>query len=171
MVAGVEAFPELAEYQHRKIREGALAEGGFALDPDLAAAIGTALEKPWYGRPDAHTAFYTLFSRIPEFEGILFGSLSEAGLPAESVARTYVAHGLGRAVWCLYDIGDRAGRRVLENLERRFASAGAYYDRPQCRLAQAIYGTVPAWVGHVRKIKNMMDPGRIFNPGRPVPEV
>lgn len=171
LVAGVEAFPELAEYQHRKIREAALAEGGFELDPEIAAPVERALDSPWYARPERQTAFYTLFSRIPEFEGVLFRTLSDAGVPAESTARTYVAHGLGRAVWCQYELGNGDGRSLLEDLERRLASAGAYYDRPQDRLAQEIYGTVPAWLGHVRKIKNLMDPGRIFNPGRPVPEV
>ncbi len=171
LVTGVEAFPELAEYQHRKIREAALGQGGIEIDPETTARVGTSLDSPWYGNPETQTAFYSLFSRIPEFELVLSRTLSDAGVPAQSVARTYVAHGLGRAVWCQYDLGQGVGRQVLENLERRLASSGAYYDRPQGRLAREIYGTIPAWLGHVRKIKNMMDPGRIFNPGRPVPEV
>lgn len=171
LLTGVEAFAELAEYQHRKIRDAALRDGGFEMDPDLTARAGNSLDRPWYATPERQTAFYTLFSRIPEFEAVLFRTISEAGLPPESAARTYVAHGLGRAVWCQYEVCDGDGRGILEKLERRLVPAGAYFDRPQGRLAEEIYGTVPAWLGHVRKIKNMMDPGRIFNPGRPVPEV
>lgn len=171
LLTGVEAFAELAEYQHRKIREAAIREGGIEIDPELAARVGSSLDSPWYADPDRQTAFYTLFSRVPEFEALLSRTLSDAGLPPECAARTYVAHGLGRAVWCQYEIGGGDGRGLLERLEGRLVSTGAYYDRPQGRLAEHIYGTIPAWLGHVRKIKNMMDPGRIFNPGRPVPEV
>ena len=172
LVAGVEAFPELADYQHRKIRQAAEKEGGSALDEALTASIGSQLQKPWYIRPDSQTAFHTLFTKIPEFDGILLEAASQAGHPEDRIARTYIAHGLGRSVWCQYDPGDLSdGCGWLAGLESRLAAAGAFYDRPQGSLAEQIYGTIPAVVRHIRKIKDLMDERRIFNPGRPVQEV
>ena len=172
LVGGVEAFPELAGYQHRKIREAAEREGGSALDEERTASIGSRLKKPWYIRPHNQTAFHTLFSRIPEFDSILHQAADHAALPEDRIGRTYIAHGLGRSVWCHYDTGDLSDGQVwLADLESRLAAAGAFYDRPQGRLAEQIYGTVPAVVQHIRKIKDLMDERRIFNPGRPVEEV
>ena len=64
-----------------------------------------------------------------------------------------------------------AFKAECQNLEIELASAGAYYDRPQGRLAEHIYGTVPAYLNQIKRIKDTMDERRIFNPGRPVKEV
>jgi len=139
------------------------------------------MQRPWYIVPGAGSAAgtgagstycYTLFRRIPELDSILAARARREGVPPESVGRTFVAHGLGRAACCRYDLPALpADGSFLEDLEIELASAGAFFDRPRGRLAERVYGTIPAYVSHIMRIKSMMDERRIFNPGVPVREV
>ena len=141
------------------------------LGEQVSDAVGEILVRPWYAKPTHQKAFHTLFGRIPEFDGIL-SEACRGVIPEASIGKTYAAHGLGRSVWCQYGISGSADENgFVENLAARLASAGAYFDRPQGRLAEQIYGTIPAVVRHIKKIKGMVDEKRIFNPGRPVKEV
>ena len=172
LVVGVEAFPELADYRSRKVREAVDAAGGRVLGAELQAGLTTVMQRPWYIENGAWTSYHTLFKRIPEFETILTQRIQQADVASESVGRTYIAHGLGRAVCCQYDFSGSGGKGAfVEDLEIELASAGAFYDRPQGRLAEHIYGTVPAYVSQMKRIKDTVDERRIFNPGRPVKEV
>jgi hypothetical protein len=171
-VVGVEAFPELADYRSRKVGEAVEAAGGRALGAELQAGLATVMQRPWYVENGPWTSYHTLFKRVPEFETILTQQMQKAAVVGESVGKTYIAHGLGRAVCCQYDfVGSGGNGTFVADLEIELASAGAFYDRPQGRLAEHIYGTVPAYVGQIKRIKDTMDERRIFNPGRPVKEV
>jgi FAD/FMN-containing dehydrogenase len=172
LVVGVEAFKELAEYRQRKIREAAGAEGGSDPAEDLREGMARAMRRPWYVDNGACTTYHTLFARIPEFDSILAGRVQREGIDPDSVCKTYLAHGLGRAVCCRYEFAPTGGiGAFVEDLEIELASAGGYYDRPQGRLAEHVYGTIPAYLNQIKRIKAMMDERRIFNPGRPVKEV
>ena len=172
LVAGVEAFAALANYQAERIHGFAAAAGGTPLGTERLPGLPAHLGRPWYAEPDRETSFHALFHRVPEFEAVLGRIASAAGLSDARIGRTYVAHGIGRSVWCRYDLdGQTDGGAFLEPLESSLAAAGAFFDRPQGRLAEQVYGAIPATVRHIRKIKDMMDPGRIFNPGKPAREV
>jgi FAD/FMN-containing dehydrogenase len=173
LVTGVEGFPELADYQHRKIEEAVAREGGIPLGAAVVAGMEKHLRRPGYLPMDrSTTAFHCLFGRVAEFDAVLGSSCGQAGLSEESVGKTYIAHGLGRSVWCRYDLPPTSnGSSFAEGLESKLASAGAFFDRPQGQLAEQIYGTIPAYVRHVRKIKDLMDDRRILNPGKPVKEI
>lgn len=171
LVVGIEAFRELADYRRRKVLEAVEAAGGSALGADLQAGLTTVMQLPWYVENGPWTSYHTLFKRIPEFESILDTHTKKKGIASDSIGRTYIAHGLGRAVCCRYAFPLSNGNgSFLEDLEIGLASAGAFYDRPQGRLAEHIYGAVPAYVSQIRRIKDTMDERRIFNPGRPVKE-
>ena len=172
LVVGIEAFRELADYRRRKVREAVKAAGGSSLGADLQAGLAGVMQRPWYVGNGAWTSYHTLFKRVPEFETILDARTKQEGITPDSIGRTYIAHGLGRAVCCRYEFPLSNGNgSFLEDLEIGLASAGALYDRPQGRLAEHIYGAVPAYVSQIRRIKDTMDERRIFNPGRPVKEV
>lgn len=172
LVVGVEAFAELADYRRRKVREAVEAAGGRVPGANFQAGLATVMQRPWYVDNGTWTSYHTLFKRVPEFETILTRQMREGAVAAESVGKTYIAHGLGRAVCCQYDFSGAGGKAAfVEDLEIELAGAGAFYDRPQGRLAEHIYGTVPAYVNQIRRIKDTMDERRIFNPGRPVKEV
>ena len=172
LVVGIEAFRELADYRSRKVHEAVEAAGGSVLGADLQTGLATVMQRPWYVENGAWTSYHTLFKRVPEFETILTRQMQQAAMASESVGRTYIAHGLGRAVCCQYDFSGSGGEGAfVEDLEIELAGAGALYDRPQGRLAEHIYGTVPAYVSQIKRIKDTMDERRIFNPGRPVKEV
>lgn len=172
LLVGVEGFRELADYRRSKICGEAGGAGGSMLDADLQERVGQVMQLPWYVEDEPSTSYHTLFKRIPEFESILDTRTQEKGIAADSIGKTYIAHGLGRAVCCRYAFPLSNGNgSFLEDLEIGLASAGALYDRPQGRLAEHIYGTVPAYVSQIKRIKDTMDECRIFNPGRPVKEV
>ncbi|MEW6441462.1 MAG: FAD-binding oxidoreductase [bacterium] len=172
LVVGIEAFKELADYQRRKAREAVETRGGSALGEELQGRIAAAMQRPWYLEHESCTSYYTLFSRIPELESILTARAQRGKVPLESVGKTFVAHGLGRAVCCRYDFPPSAvDGSLVEEMEIELASAGAFFDRPQGRLAEHVYGMIPAYLSHIKRIKTMMDERRIFNPGRPVKEV
>ncbi len=172
LLVGVEAFPELADYRRRKVREAVEAAGGAVLDSQHQAGLPAVMQRPWYVENGAWTSYHTLFKRIPEFETILAQRMDKASVASDLVARTYIAHGLGRAVCCQYDFsGAGCEGELVQDLEVELARAGAYYDRPQGRLAEHVYGAVPAYVNQIRKIKDTVDERRIFNPGRPLKEV
>jgi len=172
LVTGVEAFEELADYQARKIRQFALEAGGTPLPPEALPGLAASLDRPWYAEPQRETSFHALFRRVPEFDAILGRTVASSGLGDSQTGRTYVAHGLGRSVWCRYAFDGETDRTdLLDRLESALAAAGAFFDRPRGRLAEQVYGAIPDTVCHLRKIKDMMDPRRIFNPGKPVREV
>jgi FAD/FMN-containing dehydrogenase len=41
---------------------------------------------------------------------------------------------------------------------------GAYFDRPMGKIAERFYAGNVAYLEQIRRVKNMMDPKRIFNP-------
>lgn len=172
LVVGTEGFRELADYRRRKIRDEAEGAGGSMAEEDLQDRVGQIMQSPWYVNNGACTVYHSLFKRVPEFESILDARADKAGIAPDSVGKTYLAHGLGRAVCCRYDFSRSVpDASFVQELEIGLASAGAFYDRPQGRLAEHIYGTVPAYVSQIKRIKDTMDERRIFNPGRPVKEV
>jgi FAD/FMN-containing dehydrogenase len=169
LLAGTEGFRELAAYHRKKIVEFAAGAGGRRMGPELADRIASGMSVPWYVRPKHSVGFYTLFGRIPRFEAILEAAARRNGLSAGAdIGMTYLAYGLGRAVSCRYDLPEEGmpGSFVAE-LERELALAGAFFDRPRGALAEQVYGSAPAYAAQIKKIKAMMDPRGIFNPGRP----
>jgi FAD/FMN-containing dehydrogenase len=172
LIVGVEAFPDLADYHRRKIGEAVRGGGGSPVGSELHDVIAHGMERPWYVQPKNCTAYHTLFNRVPEFDVILSRAAESAKIQAHAIGKTYIAHGLGRAVYCQHEFSRSAPQGTfIGNLDLLLAAHGAYFDRPQGRLAEYVYGTIPSYVGHLKKIKAMMDERRIFNPGRPVREV
>lgn len=169
LVAGAEGFVELAAYHREKIVEFAAGAGGLRMGPEMADRIASGMSEPWYVRPRRSVVFYTLFNRVSQFEAVLEAAARSNGLSVEGdIGMTYLAYGLGRAVSCRYDLPeDGVPASFVAELERALALAGAFFDRPQSALAEQVYGSAPAYAAQIKRIKAMMDPRGVFNPGRP----
>ncbi len=168
LLVGTEGFVELSRYHRRKVAEIATGAGGIPLRSEYAQKINEVMGRPWYAGPGTQVGFYTLFRRITELETVLARVLRQKGCREETIGITYLACGLGRCVYCHYDVGQflSAANEVVE-LQCELASAGAFFDKPHGELARHVYERAPAYLAHLKRIKKMMDPYGIINPGRP----
>ena len=65
--------------------------------------------------------------------------------------------------------GNGGPQNVADTLGISLAKKGAFFDRPHGQLAVAVYESLgPEYTRHLGRIKNMVDPGGLINPGHPI---
>ena len=57
-------------------------------------------------------------------------------------------------------------KELLHDAARRLLNAGAYLYRPYGSLAEMVYSRTGNLHGSIRKIKNILDPENVLNPGK-----
>jgi FAD/FMN-containing dehydrogenase len=164
---GFDARKKLVDYQKKKVLEMMPGLGGTpveAYQPDLLAL----LDEVWYQASPLHTGFYAECTRIKELDDLAREHLTQAGVASEEIGQCLLSVNRGRCLYSQYDVfADPSGHKgMVEALESKLASGGAFYDRPQGALAKQVVASVPNLREHLRTIKSVTDPAGTLNPGR-----
>ena len=121
VVAALEGTRDLVDYYRRRLDEEL---GGAPELPDAAPAFAEALKRPW-NAPDGAVGFYTLFSRVEEFDTMLNNDVPRMVVPVKR----------GASVYTQYELPVRPALQEWEKL----LDAGAFPSGPHGALAHAVY--------------------------------
>jgi hypothetical protein len=147
-VAALEGSADLVDYYRRRIDEELASPDEL---PELAGAFEEAFRSPW-DAPDGTVGFYTLFSRVEEFDSLV----------GEEAPRMVVPVKRGASVYNHYELAERPGMDTFEKL----LDAGAFFSSPTGSLAHALYRHTGNYEKIVRLAKRRIDPRDIMNPGQ-----
>ncbi len=166
-IVGFSGTAKHVDYQKRKVTEFMAEFGGKAVD-ELKDLMKEKIDEPWFRASPAHTEFYSLFSRISEFDDVVQDAARSNNIPSEEIGQLMTVHDRGRCAGIFYDFFGQEngfGARV-EDLNLQLAAKGAFFNRPQGRLAEQIFGSAPNYARQLRTIKKAVDPDFIINPDR-----
>ena len=145
-VAALEGSADLVDYYRRRIDEELASPDEL---PELAGAFEEAFRSPW-DAPDGTVGFYTLFSRVEEFDSLV----------GEKTPRMVVPVKRGASVYNHYELAARPGMDTFEKL----LDAGAFFSSPTGSLAHSLYKRTGNYEKLVRVAKRRIDPHGIMNP-------
>ena len=167
LIVGFDARKKLVDYQKKKVLEMMPGLGGRPVEA-YQPAILALLDEVWYQASPLHTGFHAECTRIKELDDLAREHLTQAGAASEEIGQCLLSVNRGRCLYSQYDVfADPSGHKgMMEALESKLASGGAFYDRPQGALAKQVVDSVPNLREHLRTIKSVTDPAGILNPGR-----
>lgn len=145
-VAALEGSTDLVTYHRRRIDEEL---GNQTELSDLAAPFDTAFKRPW-DAPDGTVGFYTLFSKVPDFEPMVPGDGPRMVIPVKR----------GASVYNQFELAERPGLDLLEKL----LDAGAFFSNASGSLAHALYKRTGNYEKLIRLAKKRIDPRNVMNP-------
>ena len=169
LIVGFDGRKRLVEYQKKKVLEMIPTFGGKTVETYTPEML-PLLDEVWYQASPLHTGFYAECTRVKGLDDITREYLAQAGVASEEIGQCLLSVNRGRCLYSQYDVfADPSGHKgMMEALESRLASEGAFYDRPRGDLAKQVVDSVPNLRKHLRTIKSVTDPKGTLNPGRNV---
>lgn len=181
-VSGFEYLPEQrVAFQDNDIRGHARACGlepvtevPGATSSRVEEVIGAVSPEPYYKlRPKGRffeVLFLTTLDRVPSFVEVMESVAREHGY-APGELGTYVQpvqH--GRTCHLEFNIfyepaGEERARAFFSDASRAVSEAGAFFSRPYGEWSDLAYARCPDTVEALRRIKAMLDPDNVLNPG------
>ncbi len=58
---------------------------------------------------------------------------------------------------------------MVEKLNIKLLDEGAFFDNPEGKLAEELYARTGNYLNMMKRIKKLVDPKNLLNPGVPVP--
>jgi FAD/FMN-containing dehydrogenase len=118
--------------------------------------------------------FMTIYDRLPEQIAILHDSARTAGYPTSDIGVYIQPLVQGSNLHCEFTLfydgeNKRESNRIREltaDATKRLMAAGAHFSRPYGENTLPIMNRDAATVAALRKVKNMLDPDNIMNPGK-----
>ena len=161
VIEGVEA---IAAYRKKIVYASAMEKGLRDLSELIADKYGL-FETPWYVNGIPRLGFYCNFDRITEFNKIVV-----SGCSVEDVGIKLVSVSNGGCVWLEYQFPQSDDVYTMVNkIGNNLVEKGAFFDRPSGKLADSVYSKLDGvYINHLKRIKNMIDPVNIINPGIPI---
>ncbi len=166
VLVGFEGREEHIIYQEKMVREFAEELGGKAND-SLREILTGKIDEAWPLKTQNHTAFYTLFNRVADFDESIADALKKRGYPSTEFGRLIVSVDRGRAAYSLYALFKNGNdpSQLVDELNEMLLDKGAFYDRPLGKFAQSVFSRIDGYPEHLKRIKGIMDPKGILNPG------
>ncbi|MEN6476341.1 MAG: FAD-binding oxidoreductase [Syntrophaceae bacterium] len=118
--------------------------------------------------------FLTTLDRVPNFLAAFEDECRRHALPPDDVGIYLQPTQQGRNVHvefaCMYDPTDAAAKDRIKNLylsaSRRLGDMGAFFSRPYGHWSDMTYAKCPDTVKALHKVKAILDPQGIMNPGK-----
>ena len=169
LIVGHESFKAHVEFQQRTV-DGIVGEHGGKPLGALQEEIAAAMEVPWYVPDGCHLSYYTLFAHLETFDSALEEGLKRLGMDLESASRILVSYGSGRTLYCGWSLGEgrEGAAECFDDLRTALVEKGAFFERPLGAAAKAVYERSGGYLDQMKRIKAMVDPHHILNPGQPV---
>ncbi len=188
-LGGLERYPdEKIEYEEEALM--AIAENlkikpsttlsGF---PGLEERVFHLLKGPW--NEEVHWKhrfkgnccdlfFLTTLNRAPEFGDAIIKNISKTGISTTDIGCYLQPLEYGRACHLeyniFYDINNSEEYQLVKSMYNQLSeiiySMGGYFARPYGKWGDLIYKKAPIYTNSLKKVKEILDPSNIFNPGR-----
>lgn len=118
--------------------------------------------------------FLTIYDKLPELIKIMQDAADAAGYPSSDMGVYIQPLAQGSNLHCEFTLyhdpgNQRKSNRIRElaaNATKRLMAGGAHFSRPYGENALSIMNRDAATVAALKKIKNMLDPDNIMNPGK-----
>jgi hypothetical protein len=185
-IAGYEYFPEdRVSYQIKDILgitrqlglEAVKAVGGVSANEILKAVQQPSAEPYWklrYKGACEDIFFLTIYDKLEELIGVMNNVADKAGYPASDMGVYIQPVVQGTSVHCEFNLFyDPANPGELDRVKELSTSAvknlmarGAFFSRPYGESARAIINRDAATVVALAKVKKILDPNNVMNPGK-----
>jgi FAD/FMN-containing dehydrogenase len=168
---------DVAEIAQRLGIEPAKAIGRVS-SADLLDVVQRPSEEPYwklrYKGASQDIFFLTIYDNLPKLMAIMKDTSTAAGYPAADIGIYVQPLVQGSNLHCefnlFYDPESAPESRRIKDLvadaTRRLMDGGAHFSRPYGENALAIMNRDAASVGALKKVKTMLDPENIMNPGK-----
>ncbi len=161
----VEAVDELVAYKEKKILELADDKGIKNISDDFKDKAHL-VEEPWYDDYRVQTGFYCRFNEISLFDEIVdknSASFLETG-------QMIVSSHWGGCSYLEYNLKDsNLSAQEMTDITLKLCDKGALFNSPTGTLAADMYANMDSsYITHIQRIKKMIDPKSILNPGIPM---
>ena len=166
VVVGLRQKEKLVAYQEKRIKSLVEKFKCGSMEVDDAAVTGK-LDSPWYADQVPHVGFYAKFPDTAEYHKTVEKHVKQEGLSADDLGTVLVSFSRGACAYQHYNFHG-ARESITENLSFDLLAKGAYFDLPHGKLAEKVYSSMPGYLNLLKRIKKMIDPKGILNPGRPV---
>jgi FAD/FMN-containing dehydrogenase len=163
---GLRGKEKLVAYQEERVRNLARKYQCQLMEVD-DAAVTRKLDSPWYADKAPHIGFYAKFPDAGAYHETVEKHVKKEGLSADDMGTVLVSFSRGACAYQHYNFHG-AQENIPENLLFDLLEGGAYFDLPRGKLAERIYSSMPGYLNLLGRIKKMLDPKGILNPGRPV---
>ena len=166
LIVGFDGFEKHVNWQEKMVR-GYVEELGGKLNNSLSEVFAAKIDEPWLIKTPYHTGFCTLFSRVADFDESLSEGAGKGGCASEEIGRMFVAIDRGRTAYCVYGFtkdGPDTGK-LVDGINNMLLEKGAYFDMPIGDLSGAAIGKIEGYGKQLKRVKGMMDPKGILNPG------
>ena len=118
--------------------------------------------------------FLTTLDRAPEFVGVMEKEAEGHGFPLENIGMYLQPIQQGRnchvEFTLMYDPGDQEKTRVVKELlqdaSKSLVDRGAFFSRPYGPWSDLAYNKAPDTVAALRKVRGILDPNGVMNPGK-----
>ncbi len=118
--------------------------------------------------------FLTIYDRLPDLTRVIYDAVNEAGYPVQDMGIYLQPIVQGTSCHCdfnlFYDPENRREfsqvRELSVNVIRKLIAKGAFFSRPYGETAGIIINTDAATVATLKKVKAIVDPSNIMNPGK-----
>jgi FAD/FMN-containing dehydrogenase len=163
---GLRGKEKLVAYQEKRVASLAKKYQCRSMEVDESQVTGK-LDSPWYADQSPHMGFYAKFPDVGTFHEEVEKQVKQEGLSSEDLDAVLVSFSRGACAYQHYNFHG-AQENIPENLLFDLLEKGAYFDLPRGKLAEKIYSSMPGYLNLLKRIKKMIDPKGILNPGRPV---
>jgi FAD/FMN-containing dehydrogenase len=145
---------------------------------DLLQAVQQPSEEPYWKlryMGACHDIFFlTIYDRLPELVAIMHGAADAAGYPISDIGVYIQPLVQGSNLHCEFTLfydpeNPKESTRIRELAAcatKHLMAAGAHFSRPYGENAHAIMNRDAATVAALKKVKDMVDPDHIMNPGK-----
>ncbi len=170
MLIGFESTRKHVEFQKKTCAEIVRKYSGSEIQ-DLRSYLFNKLHEPWKILTHRQTYFYTLFKHAEFFDKVISDFIATYDYPNEKITRLFISYGNGRAVYCNYSFLTKKNflDEMVEKLNIKLLDEGAFFDNPAGKLAEELYSRTGNYLNMMKRIKKLVDPKNILNPGVPVP--
>jgi FAD/FMN-containing dehydrogenase len=118
--------------------------------------------------------FVTIYDRLPDLIGVMYDAADEAGYPASDMGIYLQPIVQGTSCHCEFNLfydpeNLRESGRVRElaaGVVNGLMAKGAFFSRPYGESTSAIMNRDAATVAALHKVKSILDPDNIMNPGK-----
>ncbi len=161
----VEGVDELVAYREKKILSIADEKGISNISDDLKDKENL-VEMPWYADDRMQVGFYSRFDTISLFDEIV----ENGGVSLNDTGQMIVSSHWGGCSWLEYDFKDsNLPAPGITDITLKLNDKGALFNSPTGTLAEDMYANMDSsYITHINRIKKMIDPKNILNPGLPM---
>jgi FAD/FMN-containing dehydrogenase len=165
-LTGFDGYAVHVDWQEKTVRKYAEELGGRE-NRNAGEIFLKKIDDVWPVMGPYHTSFLTLFNRTLEFDEIIRRAAERNKIKDDDIGKLFVSMDRGRSVSCLYEFYNDSDRmdEFVDELNLELLKYGAYFDTPQGDLSKSVFDSIEGYSAHLRRIKDMIDPKGILNPG------